>query len=53
VESTVLASLGFGVQSLLFNLFLLRLGHDEAFMGTVTSIPSFAAAATAPPSGSC
>lgn len=49
--STVLSGLGLGIQNLLFNLFLLRLGYDQAFVGAVASVSAFAVAGTAVPIG--
>lgn len=51
LTSTVLSGLMFGLHYLFFNLYILSLGHDQAFVGVLASIPAFITALVAIPVG--
>jgi len=51
LTTTALLGLTFGLQYLFFNLYVLSLGFDQAFVGTLASIPALVTAVSAIPIG--
>ena len=49
--STSLSGFLFGIQYLFFNLYVLSLGYDQAFVGLLASVPALVTGATALPIG--